>query len=1152
MTPEEKLQRVTEEQKILRDRLTQLDAQIAVLRSEFRQAPEASISPITANPEGVAMPDERGYWPEPESASVSVAPVTPAIIKAPAGPPPLPPVTKAAVVPEEVVPQSLKVPPQTPALSRASGANILPPRPVAAEKNAEVLGAQPAPPPLVGGPPVVVAKPVKKGFEQQFGQVWAVRIGVGSLLTGLILGSIYAYQNFVHQAPAILKVLALYLISGGLLGAGLWLEKSRESLRTFGRVIAAGGFAALYYTTYAMHHVERLQVISSPIVGGLLLLLCAMGIFAYADWKKDQTVAAMSLVLGYYGTAISPVGWFSLFSNGVLTAGGLWLLWRHRWIALGVLSLVGSYGGFAFWQYALPLFTTGQLAPMAYWAGQGFLMGCWVLFTAVFLLAQTEVVKMPIRASLAALNNAAFFALFMVAMIARIPAAERTDPFAAYTLIWGAVLLGLCWAAEKVHGKEGRPLSEVFLAFGLIEIAIGLVIKLSGYQVITVFALKAALLAWVGMKLDRRTARVASVLCAAFVILLTLAAHSSKLDKWIPGSDFPALLWSRTFAAIAQLAFLFLGGWLLQGEKRLLLTQAKVAESGAALRFRASWQSAVFCIGVILIWFAAFSAPTLNWGRYMSGLGFCTALIAATVFLLPEFKEMRRVATVFAFLTVLPLIYREPTSGSIFEFWSLTPFTVSVTAVVCLGIAWLCKKQPWLNTKISPRAPDFCVEAFAFAAIALFAWADVVVMPMDEWWKPTALLLVCGGLALLGHAKAVGLPELALTARIGGMVGAGAIVWFGFLHAGRPDTWKDILGAVLNTGLLVGAAWLGRHRTTYESGLQKSGLFWIALYYSAAAVLSFLFIVCLPLDRVWQPAVWVLLCAALMALGKASKVSLPELSLCAGIAALFQTYYQIGYMGRPPQMAAEGWLMLSFFALAGAATLKPQGWPDNESAGWLKFLRWSASLQLMVSYLVWWYAHEPAYFTLATAALALLLAGFSRWKSGTVPGGISFVLGALAIVTFIFSAIGVLRLDAPVAWGWAVPVLVMAAEWLLRGHPVAKDEEALLACRGLAVACVFALWHYLTYQVLEHGSYRTMTWAGFALLLFVVGLVLQHSTYRRCGLAVLGVALGRIVFYDVWQLETAARFITFLVIGAVLVLLGFFYNRFEDLLKKYW
>ena len=53
----------------------------------------------------------------------------------------------------------------------------------------------------------------------------------------------------------------LYLASAALLGAGAWWQRkaAKESLKNYAQVLFAGGLAAVYFTTYAAHHVGTPQ-----------------------------------------------------------------------------------------------------------------------------------------------------------------------------------------------------------------------------------------------------------------------------------------------------------------------------------------------------------------------------------------------------------------------------------------------------------------------------------------------------------------------------------------------------------------------------------------------------------------------------------------------------------------------------------------------------------------------------------------------------------------------------------------------------------------------------------------------------------------------------------------------------------------------------
>ena len=105
----------------------------------------------------------------------------------------------------------------------------------------------------------------------------------------------------------------------------------------------------------------------------------------------------------------------------------------------------------------------------------------------------------------------------------------------------------------------------------------------------------------------------------------------------------------------------------------------------------------------------------------------------------------------------------------------------------------------------------------------------------------------------------------------------------------------------------------------------------------------------------------------------------------------------------------------------------------------------------------------------------------------------------------------------------------------------------------IAVATLASVWLWVTRFATAHGqsSGLTVAWALLALVVFIAGLALRERVYRVGGFAILALAVGRIFIIDVWQLETLYRILSFLVLGAVLLLLGYFYNRFADSIRRW-
>ena len=98
-----------------------------------------------------------------------------------------------------------------------------------------------------------------------------------------------------------------------------------------------------------------------------------------------------------------------------------------------------------------------------------------------------------------------------------------------------------------------------------------------------------------------------------------------------------------------------------------------------------------------------------------------------------------------------------------------------------------------------------------------------------------------------------------------------------------------------------------------------------------------------------------------------------------------------------------------------------------------------------------------------------------------------------------------------------------------------------------------SLWRFVSCwaATFTGGFFLTMTWAGFAVLVFAAGMILRERFHRWLGLGVLAAAVGRVVLVDVWKQETIYRVLTFIALGVALLVIGFLYNKFQETIRKW-
>lgn len=82
-------------------------------------------------------------------------------------------------------------------------------------------------------------------------------------------------------------------------------------------------------------------------------------------------------------------------------------------------------------------------------------------------------------------------------------------------------------------------------------------------------------------------------------------------------------------------------------------------------------------------------------------------------------------------------------------------------------------------------------------------------------------------------------------------------------------------------------------------------------------------------------------------------------------------------------------------------------------------------------------------------------------------------------------------------------------------------------------------------------GYRTPAWALEAFLLFVIALKIGVRAFRWFSLVLFLFCVGRIVAVDVWTLDRLGRIVSFIGLGAALLLVSFLYARNREAWKKY-
>jgi hypothetical protein len=134
-----------------------------------------------------------------------------------------------------------------------------------------------------------------------------------------------------------------------------------------------------------------------------------------------------------------------------------------------------------------------------------------------------------------------------------------------------------------------------------------------------------------------------------------------------------------------------------------------------------------------------------------------------------------------------------------------------------------------------------------------------------------------------------------------------------------------------------------------------------------------------------------------------------------------------------------------------------------------------------------------------------------------------------------------------------LPLLLAGQHLLFLRYPRSDMAGRTWFRGGFTVGAVVTAVGYLTHRLWQTpgGFYLTAGWSLLACAIFILGMLLRERIYRFSGLGLIAVALVKIVVLDVWGLELFYRIISFMVLGVVLLLIGFLYTRYQDKIRDW-
>jgi hypothetical protein len=587
--------------------------------------------------------------------------------------------------------------------------------PPAAAVNLEL---SPEPPPF--NPPTEsasakTAQEKQSGLEFQFGR-WLARIGVVFALITLISFSTLAYKHFHHLMGPWSRLTALALVSIGLTAGGIWLERK---MTVYGRTLAGGGLACLYYTLYGATYVQQLQVIHSQLLGGVILLIWSCGVLFLAEKKKSELLSIFAIALAYFSSAITPVGDFTMIANLILSLTAVIFLVRNSWTGLSYLCLAGTYLGLLrqFLDYNSYAGGLAWVHVIAFWPAAIYLAGAWVIYTAGVFLAGTPQFVAGKRAAFLSLNNGA-----LIGLLALSSYLSGFGHIGAMLCIVGGVFIATSYLARFMRA-DAADVPGAYLMQGLALGTGGLVMVYSGVTRGLLILVESVFLAASGAYSRNIIMRWAGMISA-------LLGTTFLANEIVFGNHYP---WILTFAGTFAM---LINAWLARRElwnQPLEIAAAKWIGSSFFYVFLAH---VLLVIGIFTDASAAWLAPDL---------AIATFVLTATIYFLPliELPILTQGLLIIAQIALIEPLFVAPSnllglSAATYPDITTQPLwsQLIVGAITLILIAW------WPRQKRIPTGSGLTLLLGAYA-LALVGIASSAVYPHVDaqgWMIYTSLL----------------------------------------------------------------------------------------------------------------------------------------------------------------------------------------------------------------------------------------------------------------------------------------------------------------------------------------------------------------------------------------------------------------------------
>ena len=1029
-----------------------------------------------------------GTPPTPLPQSPRTVPVAPRTVTPPAAP-------RTTGKPAETLPLESKQPSGDPASSVPASVSAPPsvtpavPSPLATP--AVPISTQPSSrPPAAPMPPAASARVVEPpqfaslhartektrsqqrmksvfALEETLGTKWLNKLGITLLVLGMAWFGILALQQMGPGG----KVSVSYLVSLALLGGGIFLEK-RDRYRILGHTLIGGGWALLFFSTYAMNHVEAMRVMGSETTNLILMLAVALAMVVHTLRYRSQLVTGLAFLLAYTTVSLSHDNVYSLISGVILAAGLVTIVLRMEWFELELFGILSSYLTHLYWLYRLlgPEGAGGHAFP-EYHASTALLLFYWLMFRISYVARKP---RSPVEEHVS--TGAALLNTLLLLGTMRFQSVQPELAFLALLIIGTAEFS----FGQLPVTRRRREAFVVLSVLGASLMVTAVPFRYSGNNVAILWLIgaEAFLIAGVAVRelVFRRLGLLTGLLVGWHLVFVDythlMAARQSVEDLVVSAGVMFALcacvLYANALLVGKRWEDLF-RDW---PDSQLLLAHSYLGAFAAAC---AAW---AFCIR--------------DWTALaLAGLTLALAIIASKLKSIHLQVQYGLIAVLALYRILLINLHTEVASNTHIP-------TRLTTLPAIAAMFYVTAKYAQLHDDSNQRTLR---GAFALTGTILLIF--LIYYEVPELWQPVALIGLAVALVEIGQAI-----EYATLAWHAHLLSGLAVLAALATDLGGTGVWHGIsVHALAAFPVVVGAYWIATRidaPSPHHILISRSAYSWVGTG-------LMLWVLNEAVAESWVAVSWIIFAIGLALVMR--RIGYRQLAWQANVVAAAAAVYAysvnlqlkgILWPGLSVRMATVSLVGAGLYVLSRKAVLA-----DSAGKRVLTHLHTLAATALLV--LLAWYEAPGAWVVSVWAAFALGLAIVDRWFDLEDLG---WQAHALAILTLVRSA-GI-NLYINESWhGLSVRLLSLAIvtvilyalcrvirmpeEWR------AKDIHHLYSWAASALVSLL-MWYELQPLSVAVG------WGVFGLVLFEYGLLRNTKQFRYQSYVAFCAAFGRIFF----------------------------------------